>query len=188
MRRKSDLRRRARSLRAALTAEKRSLASRIICDRLTGLPEFERAETVNVFIPFGDEVDITPAIRRAFALGKKVITQRVPDRGNELEHYFIDSLHGLIPGPYGIPEPDPQRCPPASAQDAELIIVPGLFFDRRGNRLGYGKGYYDRFLARTDAAKLAVAFAAQLIDEVPVSNHDIPVDQIITEEGVLICR
>ncbi len=188
MRHKGELRQHARTLRAGLATEFRHRASHAICERLIARQEFMRARTVDVFIPFGDEVDILPAIHKAFAAGKRIITQRVPAHGPHLEHYFIDDLDGLIPGPFGIPEPDPETCPPAAVSDADLIIVPGLLFDRHGNRLGYGKGFYDRFLAQTQALKIAVAFSVQLIDAVPVTAHDIPVDMIITEQGVLICR
>lgn len=108
-------------------------------------------------------------------------------RPRGLASYAIGSVDDLVEGERGLREPDPARC---AAVDGgfDLILVPGLAFDRRGGRVGYGAGFYDRFLATTAATKVALAYSLQLFDAVPVEPHDHAVDRILTESETIDCR
>lgn len=108
-------------------------------------------------------------------------------RPRGLASYAVSSLGELIVGERGLLEPDPDRAEPIG-EEIDLVLVPGLAFDRNGGRIGYGAGFYDRFLAGTPAVKVALAYSLQLIDAVPVEPHDVPVDRILTEEESIVCR
>ena len=105
----------------------------------------------------------------------------------ELTACRIDGFEELEMGHYGIREPNEDLLRPVDGGEIEAILVPAVAFDRRGYRVGYGGGYYDRFLpAAPQAVKIGVAFAAQIIGEVPVDAHDLPVDRIVTECEVIV--
>jgi 5-formyltetrahydrofolate cyclo-ligase len=105
---------------------------------------------------------------------------RTPQRHLEL-HAVGDPARDLIAGPWGIREPDPQRCPRMTLADATCVLVPGVAFDATGARLGYGGGFYDRLLATAPTVpRIAAAFDLQLVDAVPVDAHDLRVDRVIT--------
>jgi 5-formyltetrahydrofolate cyclo-ligase len=183
---KQELRRRAESARQTQT-DKDSL-SRAICDRFAALPEYSAAGAVMLYIGVRSEVRTQPLLSAAVAQGKRVVVPYCV--GNELELFLLESLDELAPGIYGIPEPRPdllalpgKRVDPAQI---DLVMVPGVAFDRRGGRLGHGKGYYDRFLPRLrpDALAVGVAFECQLVPEVPMLPGDVFMDLVITEKAV----
>lgn len=105
-----------------------------------------------------------------------------------LDLSLVGSLDDLVPSTFGVLEPVPERLVPASSVD--VFIVPCLAVDPRGNRLGYGMGYYDRLFVQVDAAvpRIALAFSFQLVDRVPVTSRDKAVTHVVTESGVLRCR
>lgn len=130
-------------------------------------------------------------LRRCLNEGKSVcVPVTVPQQSELLAVTITDPSADLSPGYKGIPEPIPslvelQRiCP----QSIEIAIIPGAVFDRSGHRLGYGGGYYDRFLAHKapQACRVGLAFSQQLVDRIPVLSHDIPLDMLVTEKEVLV--
>lgn len=172
-----------RELRASLAPEVRREFSRRICLHLVSLKEFQEAGTILFFVPFDAEVDLLPALGRALLEGKRVGLPRTLISRKALVFHQLFTLGELVPGPYGIPEP-PATNPRLFPERSELILVPGLAFDRRGYRLGYGGGFYDRVLGRVRALKVAPAFSLQIVEEIPREEHDLPVDVLVTEEGV----
>lgn len=182
---KRELRTVAKQRRAAIPASERLQASAVIQARVQGLSIFRRAQTVHTYISFRDEVVTHDLIAAALQAGKLVVAPRVPEAGNSLQHFALASLADLRPGRFGIPEPDPARCVTVAPQDLDLVLVPGLAFDRQGNRLGYGKGYYDRFLAATAAARIALAFDEQLFARIPAGDADVRVDAIVTPSQII---
>lgn len=163
-------------------------ASALISARLLALPEFTAAHTIAAFVGVGGEVNTNDLIVQALGMGKRVA---VPWRdGAELRFAAIRSLDELIPASLGLLEPpaslrnDPGRNCPAEAID--LVVTPGVAFDRTGRRLGRGKGYYDRFFrrVRTDAFRVAVGFECQMVEAVPVGSGDEPLDAVVTEAAV----
>ena len=185
--RKKLIREQAHACRNA-QAEKDEL-SRIICDRFMSLPEFASAKTVLFYIDVRAEVRTRHSLPAALASGKTIVVPWCNDRG-ELELFRLADMNELAIGMYKILEPKPElRALPekqCTAEELDLVMVPGVAFDRHGARMGHGKGYYDKLLqhARRDTPLVALAFECQLFPEVPVAGHDIFMDKIITEAGV----
>ena len=131
------------------------------------------------------DLELQAAMSRALAEGKRVVLPRV--KGKELELLEINNFDGdVAPGAWGIPEPEKGTAVELGSID--LVIVPGAAFDSRGHRIGYGGGFYDRMLPRYSGMTVALAFELQIVPEVPVDPHDIPVRKIVTEKRVIDCR
>lgn len=179
---KKEIRIKILAERDGLTPAERSAKSGEIERRLFSLPEFKAARTVLFFASFRSEVDTIPMIRRALGDGKRVILPRIKDR--ELELFEIRDIdRDVSPGSWGILEPCASA--PIKLDDVEVIIVPGAAFDARGNRLGYGAGYYDKLLAAFTKPTIAVAFDLQVVSKVPAESYDVPVKKIVTEKRVI---
>lgn len=183
---KELLRGQMRALRRQLASSWRALASAAIISRLETLPFFQHAQIIQTYVALRQEVDTHELIRRLLRTGKQVAAPKV-EAGNELRQYFISDFFELQPGAFGILEPQPESSRLASPEQFDLVLVPGLAFDRAGHRLGAGKGYYDRFLAQIKAPKIALAFAFQIVEEIPIEAHDQRVNVIVTEKEVISC-
>jgi 5-formyltetrahydrofolate cyclo-ligase len=163
--------------------------SKAICAKFMALPEYAAAATVLFYIDVRSEVRTRHTLPDALASGKRIIVPWCNDQG-ELELFHLTSMEELAVGMYKILEPRPElrRLPEkvAGPRDLDLVMVPGVAFDRRGGRMGHGKGYYDKLLqhARPETPLVALAFECQLFPEVPVAPHDIFMDKIITEAAV----
>lgn len=160
--------------------------SRAICRTVRGLVEFRDAGVVMAYMPIIPEVDVESLAEAAWQGGKTVAVPKVDRAQRRMTPIVIRSLtDGFVNGSYGIREPgegeelDPDRI--------DLVIVPAVAYDRRGNRLGRGGGFYDRFLAicSPPAVACGVAFDEQLLEELPVTDNDRPVDLLVTESEVL---
>lgn len=184
---KKKLREQAHANRNA-QADKDDL-SQEICARFAALPEYVRARTVMYYIDVRSEVRTRHALPGALAEGKKVVVPWCNAQG-ELELFHLESMDELAIGMYKILEPKQElRALPAKqvkAEDLDLVMVPGVAFDRTGARMGHGKGYYDKLLlhARADAPLVALAFECQLFPEIPTAPHDIFMDLLITERAI----
>ena len=184
---KELLRAQIRARRRRMNPSWRELASRAIFSRLEALPVFQRAPCIQTYVALRHEVDTQALIPRLLQQGKRVAVPRV-ESGQELQQYFIQDFSELQAGAFGILEPRPDPGRRVAAESFGLVLVPGLAFDRAGNRLGAGKGFYDRFLAEIQAPKIALAFAFQLVEQVPIEPHDQRVDMIVTENEAITCR
>jgi 5-formyltetrahydrofolate cyclo-ligase len=162
--------------------------SAVIFERLVRLPQYAQARIVLCYVSFRSEVSTHAFIARMWADGKRVVVPYC--EAQHLELFCLDSFDDVAPGTLGILEPKPelrgQDHRRAKVQEIDLLVVPGLAFDRQGGRLGYGKGYFDRLLpgARADALVAAVAFECQVFDAVPMRAYDVRVDAVITENDV----
>jgi 5-formyltetrahydrofolate cyclo-ligase len=185
MRSKPELRRLVLAQRDALSQAERARRSAQAGANLCALPEFRQAGTVLCFVSFGGELDTRPLIEEALAAGKHVAVPRVVRETHDLvPHELRDPETDLTPGYYGILEPSPQQ-PVVSLDAIEAVIVPGVVWGEDGFRIGYGGGYYDRFLPRVpQAARLGLAFELQVLPEVPHGARDVPVEVLVTEAGV----
>ena len=163
--------------------------STVICDKFMALPKYAAAGTVLFYIDVRAEVRTRHSLPTALASGKTIVVPWCNDQG-ELELFRLTDTNELAIGMYRILEPKlelrnlpEKQCRP---EDLDLVMVPGVAFDRRGGRMGHGKGYYDKLLqhARPETPLVALAFECQLFPEVPVAAHDIFMDQIITEAAV----
>lgn len=182
---KRAMRREVLARRDALTQTQRAEKSSAITERLLALPEIDDARTIMLFWSFGSEVDTSPMIERLAAEGRNVVLPRI-DSGEALPVTYRPG-DPVSETAFGAMEPsegavlDPERL--------DAVVVPGLAFDRGCNRVGYGGGFYDRLFrrARPDVAAIAVAFAVQLVDAVPVGHQDRRVDIVVTEDEVIRC-
>jgi 5-formyltetrahydrofolate cyclo-ligase len=166
-------------------SERASLGDRII-GTVLDLPAYERSGVVLAYASFGAELPTDRFLRRVLDGGKVLLLPRVGRDGLEL-YRVRDPRRDLVPGTWGIREPIPDRCPLADPEDVDFALVPGLAFDRRGRRLGYGGGFYDRLISvgLSDGTTLVSgAFEVQVVDEVPVGPGDVPVHAVVTEEGI----
>lgn len=159
--------------------DKKSSASEKICSLFLSCPEYLEAETLCVYMSSFGEADTSFIISHSLEDGKKVcVPVSRADGTLKLSLYNGKFKKGL----YGIYEPaDPVFVDFSFPQ---LILIPGLAFDKRGNRLGFGKGYYDRFLSEASGIKVGLCYAFQLADKIPSEPHDIKMDMIITENGI----
>ena len=144
--------------------------------------EFSKAKNVLFYVSTGNEVDTRKMILDCLTT-KNIYVPYVQE--NEMKFSQIRSLNDLEKGIYGILEPK-QKKDEGVALD--VVIVPGVAFDEEGNRIGYGKGYYDKFLKNTKAKTIALAYEAQIEDAVTCDEHDVPVQKIITERRVIECQ
>lgn len=161
-----------------------------IAERVCSLPEYKNAEIVLGYMPMNHEADITEILRRAFADGKEVAVPRM--RGERyMDFHLIESVDGPWDNHwYGIREPHshlPVIHPTACPDQKVLILVPGLAFDRSGNRLGRGKGFYDTYLSMDcgNVIEIGIGFSFQIVDSVPVSEHDRCIAGVVTEDEII---
>lgn len=186
---KREVRRRVLARRDALGAAERSALAAKIIARFLSLPEVERSDRVLAFWSFGSELSTTGLIDGLLDRGTGVALPRIAD--GELEAVAYRRGDRLSEASFGALEPlgglvlDPATI--------DSIAVPGVAFDRAGNRVGYGGGFYDRFLARTrdDSSRIGVGFALQLMppgEALPAGHHDLTVDLVVTEGETVRCR
>lgn len=177
---KNILREEMRRLRRELTASEVSEKSRLIQNRVMSLPEFQSAKTVMLYISAFKEPSTAQILSSLILAGKKAV---VPVSDTETETIILSYTDGTFKkGAYGILEP--KTVIPAPRGEIDIVLVPALAFDRCGNRLGFGKGYYDKLLCGLRAEKIGICYEFQVFDEIPHEPHDILMNKIITEEKV----
>jgi len=180
---KVELRAEFKRQRDALGEEERRNASLAICRRITAWPPFARSETVLSYLPMRAEVDLTPLLE--MHPEKRWALPRILPKGQMAFHLYRPGE--LVRHPYGMLEP-PADALPVSVDQVDLALVPGLAFDREGWRLGYGGGFFDRFLAGFDGQSAGVSYQALFVERLPHASHDIPVGYVVTELGLYTCR
>jgi 5-formyltetrahydrofolate cyclo-ligase len=180
--RKRAVRRAAIERRDLLSEGERAAKSERIVQRVLALPEVGAAGMVMAFWSFGSEVQTSALIERLHEAGKRVYLPRIA--GGELEAVAYEPGDPVAATSFGAMEPAGVEVVPA--EQVDVVIVPGVAFDRGGGRVGYGGGFYDRLFSRTASVPaVAVAFAVQLVDEVPRGPIDRRVDVIVTEDEVI---
>lgn len=184
---KAELRRRILARRDALDAERRTALSAVIFRTVRALPALAAARTVLAYSSFGSEPVTDGFLVAVLGEGKTLALPRVDRTTRSLELYRVSEPgRQLRPGVWGIREPDPALCASLSPGEVDFVLVPGLVFDVRGGRIGYGAGYYDRLLRRCPptAALVAAGFELQVVPEVPMEPHDRWMDRIVTERTI----
>lgn len=182
---KKDLRAQCRRFRDRLAPEQKAAMDAAILARLSQLGEYLAARVIFAYVSKPQEVDTRAMITRALAGGRRVAVPRCEPRTVGMSFYVIRSPEDLAPGSYGVPEPDPGRCAPSDPGEAgALCVVPGLSFDSQGYRLGYGKGYYDRFLAGFGGVSVGLCYSGCVRWSLPHGYYDRPVDILVTEKYV----
>lgn len=183
---KKSIREQAHANRKAQT-DKEELSQKI-CETFACLPEFSAAGTVMVYIDVRTEVRTRQNLPALLKSGKRIVVPYCVDK--ELELFLLDDMDELAIGMYKILEPKNELRELAAkridVKELDLIMVPGVAFDRRGARMGHGFGYYDKLLehARADAPLVALAFECQLFPEIPTQAHDVFMDKIVTEQAI----
>jgi 5-formyltetrahydrofolate cyclo-ligase len=186
---KAAIRERLLGERRAIDAPLRDEWSEAIADRLVDLPVWSDARVVHSYVgAVQGEVATREIVGRALADGKTVVCPRVRWNPRGLDSFAIRSLDELVESGRGLWEPGPSRADPVDPSELDVVLVPGIAFDRRGRRIGFGAGLYDRFLSGVDAPRVALAFSLQIQDSLPVEPHDEPVDWIVTEGETIACR
>jgi 5-formyltetrahydrofolate cyclo-ligase len=183
---KAELRRELQNCLLAMLPKQRKEKSRKACRNLVSTPQFQNASTIMMYLSLPHEVDTSEAILHAWQLGKTVAVPKIswqqrhmiPVRINSLETGFSTEVGGLR---------NPVTGVPVAFKEIDLVVAPALAFDRKGNRLGRGGSFYDRFFANSElnAARCGFAFAEQVLDSIPVTESDQPVDLLVTDEEVI---
>lgn len=182
---KKQIRQRVLAARDSMSEQERARASLLLADRIIGHQWFYRAEKLLCFVSFGSEIDTGEIIEEALRKGKKVFVPRV--EGEQMEFYRIMALEELQEGYRGIPEPDGiserYEYQPGEGEQT-LMLMPGVAFDKLRHRIGYGKGFYDRYLADKEELQvhtIAIGFQCQLVEEIPSEEQDICPYQVILQ-------
>lgn len=180
--RKAEIRAEAQTRRALIQADARDLADRQVFERAHKLDAFQLATSVHIYRSFGDEVDTWPFFEYAWGLGKTVYVPVTTSAGLNRVRVTRDTTWRA--GAYGILEP----CPLDPVDDEEaiddvtLVVVPVVAFDKACNRIGYGKGYYDRFLANAHVMTMGLAYDCQKTDAIPTEPHDVALSCVATDQ------
>lgn len=188
---KAEIRRRMLAERDALDPEQRAEEGEAALRRILALPEFDGARTLLAYASFGSELDTTSLLRAARDSGKRLALPRINKATGLLDLYGVADLDAdLRPGVWGIPEPDPARCPAVAPESLDFVLMPGVAFDPRGGRVGYGRGFFDKLLAAAHQGggrpfTVAAAFEFQVLDRVPMDRHDVFIDAIATASRLL---
>lgn len=183
MERKLDIRNRILRERRALSQEQVEDLSDSVCAHILHNEMFYQAEAIYGYMPIQNEADIRLVLKKALQMGKKVALPRV--EGDSMEFYEIQSLEDVEPGSFKVMEPK-KDCP--LFVESGLMLVPLVVFDNAGNRIGYGKGFYDRYInSHKDAGNgpkilLGVGYEMQRVDKIPADNFDYPMDYLVTEK------
>jgi 5-formyltetrahydrofolate cyclo-ligase len=183
---KSELRRKFIEARALITQADAEYKSRALCAAVYKEIELKRPSTVLAFAPTRREPDVLPLCRELIAQGVRVAFPISDAKNIRLDFRYVGDIRELVKGTYGIYEPH-ESCESANtASESTVCLVPALAIDRHGMRLGYGKGYYDRFLESFCGLSIGVVFSDFLVGELPHGKYDIATDMIITEGEVIV--
>ena len=189
-----DLQAAKKALRSKIIAARRNLtdnyrqrASNRMLTVFCALPDFKEPRKVLCYASMADEVQIRPLMEKWLSLGVTVALPHITGKG-QMEAVSFTDFDSLVEGEYGILTPDLEKGEIIPPDELDLIIVPGIAYDTRGERLGMGGGFYDAYLARaTKAKRIALAFSCQLVAKIPMEAHDVLVHKIITEQGIYNC-
>lgn len=184
---KKNLRKELKQRRKALGAEVRSQASQEIAKQILAQEAYHKAQLIFSFYPMSTEVQVSLLFDQALQAGKQLCFPAIFDQGR-MESYIPRDLEHMAMDPYGFPTPDPDLDQKVEPQAIDLVLVPLLGFDRDLYRIGYGGGFYDRYIARipSRAVLLGVAFACQEVDHIPRNAFDQKLDLLITEKEIIL--
>lgn len=183
---KNELRAKFKEKRKALDLNLKELYDKEISQRILSLAGLRFADTVLSYSPLGGEVDISKVNEAIIKSGKRLALPRCIKNTPIMEFRIVDSLDKLKKGSFSIYEPD-DACPIWIHADCEnaICLVPGMSFDKNGNRLGYGKGYYDRYLTGKQITKIGVVYSEFISERLPCGRYDLAMDLIVTERKIL---
>ncbi|WMJ77927.1 MULTISPECIES: 5-formyltetrahydrofolate cyclo-ligase [unclassified Sedimentibacter] len=186
MENKNEFRKRILKIRNNMDHEDASVKSTVIMNKLMATDEYKNSKVVFVYMSFKNEVMTYDLINKMLAENKRVIIPYTDVKNTVIIPSEIKSMDDLVLSPFGYYEPVYEKIRLVEPEEFDLIVVPGVVFDKQHNRIGFGKGYYDRILCRKKrgSAAVAVAYEFQVLDKVPSEPHDVKMDMIITEENI----
>lgn len=180
---KKELRAKYRKIRTDMSCDDKADRDRRILERILASGQYENAQIILTYVSTDIEVNTRELIKESIARKKRVAVPRCIDGTRDMDFYFIKSLDDLEKGTFGVLEPVPEKCVKAYAFETALCIIPGLGFDMYGYRLGYGKGYYDRFLsAHPKLFKMGICYCACTCNRLIHGRFDIEADMLVTEK------
>ena len=186
---KKKIRKQTLDARMTLSPAEVSLKSSLITEKIISLEEYRRANVIMTYLDFRNEVKTGELIQRTMKMGKKIA---VPATDKEKVRLIPSLLMAfpddLSPGAWGILEPAPGCLRPVKLDEIEIVIVPGVAFDEKGNRIGYGMGFFDRFLMQINAFSIAPVFEIQIRPAFSPKAHDHPMDCLVTEERIIYTK
>ena len=184
---KDGIREEYRELRRQMPVEEKFRRDSQLCDIAVGLVSFRYAESVLMYAPTPDEIDVNPIAEAALAKGKRVFFPKCNTEDHTMNYHEVKSLDELKSDAYGLlepPESNPMYIP--SPAGTAVCLIPGLVFDIHGFRVGYGKGFYDRYLSDFAGCKIGVVYSDCILNELPRGRFDLSVDVLLTENGVRV--
>ena len=181
---KTAMREHYKHLRRTMPPEKKREMDREIARRVASLWQYRHNEILLTYVSTAIEVDTTAIIEQALADGKRVAVPRCVPGTRDMQFFFITGMSDLEPGMFGVLEPVPERCEEMTDFSKGLCLVPALCYDFKGYRLGYGKGYYDRFLARFGGDMIGIEYSSCVKPQLPHGRYDRPVSLLVTDQYI----
>lgn len=180
---KIELRAQAKAYRSSIAPEEKSRMDRAITENVLKLRQYQQLHTLFTYVSMPEEVGTREIIRAALADGKRVAVPRCVAGKCEMVFHYIRSLDELHIGAFSVDEPS-ETLPEAKYEPGAFMLVPGLMMDRAGCRLGYGRGYYDRYLVNFPGQTVGLCYQSNLVSRLERGRFDLPMDVIVTETGI----
>lgn len=180
---KKALRRLGKEILVNLSGEEREAVTEKLANQLFESTLWKEANTIGVTVSAGFELDTAPIIEQGWKDGKAIAVPKCIPNLRQLDFYGLENFEQLEDSFYSLREPNPELTEIIDKQEIDLLIVPGLIYDKRGFRVGFGGGYYDRFLVDYPNKTISIFYSKQLTDEAPNETFDIPVQHLLTEKG-----
>jgi 5-formyltetrahydrofolate cyclo-ligase len=184
---KSALRKQMKEKIRSLSAKQKNEYDAQIAENLYALPVWQQAETIGITISRENEINTKPIIEKAWQEGKTVCVPKCDPQEKTMTFRAIRSFDQLESVYFGLQEPIVAMTEEVASRQIDVMIVPGVCFSKAGYRIGYGGGYYDRYLQHFWRPTISLAYSFQVVNHVPFEAHDIPVDMIVTNEKVMMC-
>ena len=179
---KNEIRKAYKAKRSSIDKAEVLEKSKKVCKHFLESELYKNSEVLMLYMPLGNETDTTDIINKAFADGKRVAFPVTDEESGEITPCYATAETVFEKGAFSVREPKVLDI--AEVCDINVVIVPGIAFDKNGSRIGFGKGCYDRLLKNTDAVKVGFCYDLQLCEKIPIYEHDIKMDYIITEKGI----
>ncbi|MDQ0213873.1 5-formyltetrahydrofolate cyclo-ligase [Oikeobacillus pervagus] len=185
---KKTIRERLKKELAKISQQAYEEKSNRIAHSLFSQNQWKKSDTIGITISRFPEVDTYSIIKQGWTEGKQMVVPKCEPKTKQMHFFKLESFDQLETVYFGLLEPNPTTTMKVDQKAIQLLIVPGLAYTRGGYRLGFGGGYYDRFLQSYAGETMSLAFSEQLQDELPIEQHDLSVEQIITDHEVIICE
>ena len=185
---KKALRIKYRTIREVMPLEEKQVNDNNIFWKLINFSEYQKAKTILIFVSTKIEVDTIQIIKQAFQDGKKVAVPKCLDKNGKMAFFVIGSMEDLERGQYDLLEPDRAKAAMLVDFSSSICVLPGFAFDSKGFRIGFGKGYYDRFLQKYNGMKIGICYNSCIADNLPHGRYDVSANYIVTPKYILTIK